>query len=624
MADAERASISPRDAAQDPLPERRTSNWEHWELLALAVLGATFGFLSGIGLFSEIHERSLDTALLVIILALAAYVFIDPIKEWLDKPGTSSHEAPEGRRMAALLAAVPGLLVAAIIHHSLSAAEEPHELVVNGRVLTIGGWGFAFVVFCAIAFASLCVTHFGWVRGVQRQPRRAAQRGAIASLVVGIILAALLIWYLHDKDLLPLRPWGIWVGLLAVLWFVGPGFLGGLAINRCRDNSSPSTCIIRHFVLWSVGYLAILLGFGLVLETMVPPPFQVSQGMVKAWKETVNTVIWLPVAAMITMNLGWAFALYFRRKVCDRHLGLSGECGYTPPKEPPLGPGLALVPRDRGPAPEPVTGEKPIPPAEMLLKPTGDRLWATLVLVLMLAVAGLAFYAGAMRKDPEIINNILIRLQQDSGLQQKGLKVHAAGRVVTLAGVVDNEFEHEKAVQEAASVRGVKQVIDQIQVAPAAPAAPPPTPAVIAPAPPPAPALNATVPIVAPQGPAPKESGSPSQAGAQKHPETQKAASAQRPHDTTHPAKANKQVSTASAEKQAETPKTPDTQKKGFFSFLKKTNPTGTADAEKQGATSTTADAQKSTTTDTQKKGFFHFLKKNNNKKDQTTSNASH
>ncbi len=38
MADAERASISPRDAAQDPLPERRTSNWEHWELLALAVL----------------------------------------------------------------------------------------------------------------------------------------------------------------------------------------------------------------------------------------------------------------------------------------------------------------------------------------------------------------------------------------------------------------------------------------------------------------------------------------------------------------------------------------------------------------------------------------------------------
>jgi len=84
MADAERASISPRDAAQDPLPERRTSNWEHWELLALAVLGATFGFLSGIGLFSEIHERSLDTALLVIILALAAYVFIDPIKEWLD------------------------------------------------------------------------------------------------------------------------------------------------------------------------------------------------------------------------------------------------------------------------------------------------------------------------------------------------------------------------------------------------------------------------------------------------------------------------------------------------------------------------------------------------------------
>lgn len=611
MAEAEVVPVPPRDPAQNPQPGP-TSNWEHRGLLSLAALGATFGFLTGMGVWAETHSNPVEFLLSAGILGLAAYVLFDPGVDWVyERLGAPRPEFAEGRKEAAVAMVVLATLAVAGLDHALGHTLELSEEGTVRDVIAsmhLGGLGGALIVLCCVGSAAFFVTHFGWVRGVQRHPRRAAQRGAIAGLIFGVASALLLLGLLKANRLIPSWGWGSLLVVLGLLWFFGPGVLGGWAINKCQGNTSPCSCILRHLLLFSFGYGFLLLAAAYTFGSSFPG----SKGD-EAW-------VLLPISALIGQNLGWALAPYFRRTICDRYLGFSGTCGDTPPEGRKTGQVVSI--RDGGPS-TPASGadEKPTPPAEMLLKPTGDRLWATVALVLMLVVAGLAYYAGTMRKDPEIINNILIRLQEDSGLQQKGLEVHSAGRVVTLAGRVDNEFEHEKAVQEAASVRGVKQVIDQIQVAPTPPAArPTPAPTVVAPVQPPAPVPNAMAPVVASQAPIKA-----SPAGAQKHPETQKAASAQKPHEATHPAKANKQVNTASAEKQAETPKTADTQKKGFLGFLKNNNPVATTDAEKQGATSTTADTQKSTTADTQKKGFFHFLKKNNNKdRNQTNSNASH
>ena len=87
------------------------------------------------------------------------------------------------------------------------------------------------------------------------------------------------------------------------------------------------------------------------------------------------------------------------------------------------------------------------------------------VLVVLLA-AVLASGVGCARKpdDTKISGDIQNRFSQDSGLSSKQLSVKAANGVVTLAGFVDNDAQREAAAQQAASVEGVKEVIDNLQV----------------------------------------------------------------------------------------------------------------------------------------------------------------
>jgi predicted RecA/RadA family phage recombinase len=150
--------------------------------------------------------------------------------------------------------------------------------------------------------------------------------------------------------------------------------------------------------------------------------------------------------------------------------------------------------------------------------------------------------------------------------------------------VVENEAEHAKAVQEALAVRGVKQLIDQIQVLPAAPLSPgAPSTASGGPAQAP-PAINATISIGGSAGAGSTGAGK-GQAG-----------------------NAQKPVAASKA----------DSQKHGFFHLPKRNSQTSTTGAQKQTDTSKTADSQK--------QGFFHFLKKNKdkNKKDTTKNDSGH
>ena len=103
-------------------------------------------------------------------------------------------------------------------------------------------------------------------------------------------------------------------------------------------------------------------------------------------------------------------------------------------------------------------------------------------LALVFVLTGiLALNVGCSRKpdDARISSDIQGKFNQDSGLSTKQLTVQASNGVVTLAGFVDNDAQRLAAAKQAASVEGVKEVVNNLQVGSPSNAAP----ARIAPAP---------------------------------------------------------------------------------------------------------------------------------------------
>jgi hypothetical protein len=95
-------------------------------------------------------------------------------------------------------------------------------------------------------------------------------------------------------------------------------------------------------------------------------------------------------------------------------------------------------------------------------------------------LAALAVTVGCNKapNDAQITSDIQNKLSTDSGLQGKQLAVQAENGTVTLSGTVDDDSQRQAAARYAASAPGVKQVINNLQVAaPVAAAAPPPEPA---------------------------------------------------------------------------------------------------------------------------------------------------
>src|SRR6185437_15186215 len=67
--------------------------------------------------------------------------------------------------------------------------------------------------------------------------------------------------------------------------------------------------------------------------------------------------------------------------------------------------------------------------------------------------------------DAQVSSDIQSKLSVDSGLQGKQLGVQAEKGTVTLTGVVDTEAQRNAAAKYASSVAGVKQVVNNIQIA---------------------------------------------------------------------------------------------------------------------------------------------------------------
>jgi len=71
---------------------------------------------------------------------------------------------------------------------------------------------------------------------------------------------------------------------------------------------------------------------------------------------------------------------------------------------------------------------------------------------------------GKKPDDAKISSEVQDKFSQDSGLGAKQLSVKADGGVVTLSGTVDNDAQREAAGKQAASIAGVKTVINNLEV----------------------------------------------------------------------------------------------------------------------------------------------------------------
>jgi hypothetical protein len=576
---------APADAASEYQPPHAHSGWGHLGLLALAAFGAAIGFLTGIGLYGEVRFEPLLFIFQALILGSAAYVLFDPAMELLhDRLGAARGKFPEGRKLIATAVVALATVLVSAFHHSLGETlkEELGKLAdlerLFGPLRDINGFVLAITIMSCVGLIALLTTH-SWALGAKAQRWRSALYGGITSLVAAIAVGSLLVWYLANRHFLHSYLWGAVVGLLALFWFFGPGLIGGMAIDKFRPHSSPTGGVLGYLLLFSAGYALSLLIAAYAFEVAFP-----------IYKDSVDAFIWLPVVALISQNLGWALGPFFRREFCDHHLGMSGGATEKPAAERKLPPVVAFPgPRTASPLALASIDDKQTPAAraqDLLLKPKGDRMWAALALLFTLVATGFAYHAGAMRRDPEIADNIQRDIQQDSGLRKKGLNVHSAGRIVTLSGVVDDEAEHAAAVQRALSVRGVKQLIDQIQVAPATPPA----------------STAISTPSAGPQPPAPAIDATISIGGAASQGKVGSSANGPAPHGTA--ANAKPEVS----QKSVEAPKTAEAQKhKGLLNFLKK-------DKNNQAATDSKNPADAAKSPDSEKhKGLFNFLKKDKN-----------
>lgn len=94
------------------------------------------------------------------------------------------------------------------------------------------------------------------------------------------------------------------------------------------------------------------------------------------------------------------------------------------------------------------------------MKPTSQHFYVYLLAIF------LSLAVGCARKpdDTKLSADIQNRFSQDSGLSGKQLTVQASNGVVTIGGNVDNEAQRDAASRQAASVPGVKQVINNLKV----------------------------------------------------------------------------------------------------------------------------------------------------------------
>ncbi len=92
----------------------------------------------------------------------------------------------------------------------------------------------------------------------------------------------------------------------------------------------------------------------------------------------------------------------------------------------------------------------------------------------VILLAGILAIGVACTKAPDdsqLTSQVQSKLNEDSGLQGKSITVQTSGGVVTISGTVENETQRKAAARYASAILGVKEVVNNLQTAPATPGA---------------------------------------------------------------------------------------------------------------------------------------------------------
>jgi len=71
---------------------------------------------------------------------------------------------------------------------------------------------------------------------------------------------------------------------------------------------------------------------------------------------------------------------------------------------------------------------------------------------------------GSYLSDKEITARVKFKLIKDPELKALSIDVDTVNGIVTLTGVVENEYQKKKVIDHAKSVSGVKKIIDNLQI----------------------------------------------------------------------------------------------------------------------------------------------------------------
>src|SRR6266851_4046474 len=87
--------------------------------------------------------------------------------------------------------------------------------------------------------------------------------------------------------------------------------------------------------------------------------------------------------------------------------------------------------------------------------------------ILLLGILAIGLACTKAPDDSQLTSQIQSKLNQDSGLHDKQITVQTSGGVVTLSGKVENETQREAAARYASATPGIKEVVNNLETAPA-------------------------------------------------------------------------------------------------------------------------------------------------------------
>ena len=86
------------------------------------------------------------------------------------------------------------------------------------------------------------------------------------------------------------------------------------------------------------------------------------------------------------------------------------------------------------------------------------------ILALLFLVAGVCLAADKPISDDRIVDQVRIKLSGDAEVKGGALVVDSKQGIVTLGGTVESDHQKSKAAKLAKKIKGVKQVINNIEI----------------------------------------------------------------------------------------------------------------------------------------------------------------